>query len=420
MVILDIKDYIDEDNRQFNNTSNYEQLDFDPTELHTDKIKSEIINLKNSLLEEKIETPEFHLLPKIHKANNPGRPVISSINYHTSRISEFVDCYLQPDVKKIISYVKDTPDFIKKIETIDHLSDNSYLVSLDVCSLYTNIPHKEGIETVKQKLRKSKPDISIKSIFTFLKPILTLNNFVFNGINYLQRKSCAMGTKCVPSYANIFMGWFEEEFIFPLLTNVNDFYLSFKDNIFLIWNGTKTEFNDFFKKINQCHPSIKFEYKMSKIEISFLYTTVFNVDNKLRTKVYGKPTNRQSYLHSKSDYPNSTKKCIAYSHRSDLLNNCKRLLNTLTKRGYNKKYTTTQINRTISVPRNELLNKIKTSNTEYLPDFKTIIGKNRHILQIKPKLKETFAEPPILAFKRNKNPKDIIEGNKIFDNKKKI
>ena len=239
-----------------------------------------------------------------------------------------------------------------------------------------------------------------------------------------------MGTKCVPSYANIFMGWFEEEFIFPLVTNVNDFYLSFKDNIFLIWNGTKTEFDDFFKKINQCHPSIKFEYKISKIEISFLYTTVFNVDNKLRTKVYGKPTNRQSYLHRKSDYPNSTKKCIAYSQRSDLLNNCKRLLNTLTKRGYNKKYTTTQINRTISIPRNELLNKIKTSNTERLPltvtynrtlpDLKTIIDKNWHILQIEPKLKETFAEPPILAFKRNKNPKDIIEGNKIFDNKKKI
>ena len=44
-----------------------------------------------SLLEEKIKTPEFHLLPKIHKANNPGRPVISSVNCHTSRISEFVD-----------------------------------------------------------------------------------------------------------------------------------------------------------------------------------------------------------------------------------------------------------------------------------------------------------------------------------------
>ena len=142
----------------------------------------------NYFLEEKIKTPEFHLLPKIHKANSPGRPVISSVNGHTSRISEFVDYYLQPEVKKLKSYVKDTTDFIKKIEAIDHVSDDSYLVTLNVRSLYTNIPHKEGIEAVKQKLKKSKPSISIKVILTFLKLILTLNNFVFNGINYLQKK----------------------------------------------------------------------------------------------------------------------------------------------------------------------------------------------------------------------------------------
>ena len=250
MAILDIRDYIDEANKQLNDTNNYEQLDFDPTELHTEKIKSEINNFKNenvlaleianSLLEEKIKTPEFHL-PKIHKANNPGRPVISSINCHTSRISEFVDYYLQPEVKKLKSYVKDTTDFIKKIEAIDHVSDDSYLVSLDVRSLYTNIPHKEGIEAVKQKLKKSKPSISIKVILTFLKLILTLNNFVFNGINYRQKKVYAMG-----SYPNIFMGWFEEKFIFPLLTNFSNFNLRFVDDIFLIWNGTKTEFDDFF------------------------------------------------------------------------------------------------------------------------------------------------------------------------------
>ena len=59
-----------------------------------------------------------------------------------------------------------------------------------------------------------------------------------------------MGTACAPSYANILMGWFEEKFIFPLLTNLSDFHLRFIDDIFLIWNGTKTEFDDFFKKIN--------------------------------------------------------------------------------------------------------------------------------------------------------------------------
>ena len=110
------------------------------------------------------------------------------------------------------------------------------------------MPHKEGIEAVKQNLKKSKPSISIKVILTFLKLILTLNNFVFNGINYLQKKGCAMGTKCAPSYVNIFMGWFEEKFIFPLLTNLSNFYLRFTDGIFLIWNGTKTEFDNFLKK----------------------------------------------------------------------------------------------------------------------------------------------------------------------------
>ena len=109
----------------------------------------------NSLLEEKIKTPEFHLLPKINKANNPGRPVISSANCHASRISEFVDYYLQPEVKKLKSYVKDTTDFIKTIEAIGHVSDDSYLVSLDVRSLYTNILHKVGTEAVKQKLSQS-------------------------------------------------------------------------------------------------------------------------------------------------------------------------------------------------------------------------------------------------------------------------
>ena len=82
--------------------------------------------------------------------------------------------FLRPEVAKLKSYVQDTLDFIKKIESLNHVSDDSYLVSLDVRSLYTNIPHKEGIEAVKQKLKKSKRSISIKVISALLKFILTL------------------------------------------------------------------------------------------------------------------------------------------------------------------------------------------------------------------------------------------------------
>ena len=80
MVILDIKDYNDEANRQLSNTNNYEQLDFNPTELHIEKIKSEINTLKNKNL----------LTSKT--ANS------LSVNGHSSRILEFVCYYLQPEV----------------------------------------------------------------------------------------------------------------------------------------------------------------------------------------------------------------------------------------------------------------------------------------------------------------------------------
>ena len=122
-----------------------------------------------------------------------------------------------------------------------------------------------------------------------------------------------MGAKYAPNYENIFVGWFEEKFIFLLLTNFKLFLSAFIADIFLIWNCTKTKFDNFLKKINECHPRIKFEYEMSKIEMNFLDTTVFKIDNKLRTKVYVKPNHKRCYLHSKSEHSNSTEKSIAYS-----------------------------------------------------------------------------------------------------------
>ena len=63
------------------------------------------------------------------------------------------------------------------------MNKDTILVTLDVKSLYTNIPNHEGIEAVKSTLNSTsqKPiamEVTIKLMFL----ILTLNNFVFNGI----------------------------------------------------------------------------------------------------------------------------------------------------------------------------------------------------------------------------------------------
>ena len=86
--------------------------------------------------------------------------------------------------------------------------------------------------------------------------------------------------------------------------------------------------------------------------MNFLNTTVFEEDNKLRTKVSNQPTDKVIYTANQNVL--MPLKSIAYSlalrfnkicyNRSELHNKCKRLLNTLTKRGYNKKryYNTNQ------------------------------------------------------------------------------
>ena len=56
------------------------------------------------------------MLPKIHKKKVPvsGRPIVSSCNSPTEKISMLLDIILQPLVLQTKSYIKDTGDFYRK------------------------------------------------------------------------------------------------------------------------------------------------------------------------------------------------------------------------------------------------------------------------------------------------------------------
>ena len=89
----------------------------------------------------------FYTLTKINKPVLTGRPIISGCDGPTERISSFLDHILQPIAKVQKSYLKDTTQFINFIEQ-RKVPNNAILVSMDVTSLYTNIPQEEGITTV--------------------------------------------------------------------------------------------------------------------------------------------------------------------------------------------------------------------------------------------------------------------------------
>ena len=91
--------------------------------------------------------PVLYTLTKIHKPTPVGRPIISGCDGSTERISAFVDHLIQPIAQNQASYLKDTTDFLNFIEKTK-LPKDTILVSMDVTSLYTNIPQEEGITTV--------------------------------------------------------------------------------------------------------------------------------------------------------------------------------------------------------------------------------------------------------------------------------
>ena len=117
---------------------------------------------------------------------------------------------------------------------------------MDVKALYTNIPNHEGIEAMKETLNnQAKKPKATRVIIKFLYLILTLHNFAFNGITYIQKNDCDMGKICAPAYANIFMGKFEKLHIYPYLKNFLTFSCRFIDDILFLSNGTESELINF-------------------------------------------------------------------------------------------------------------------------------------------------------------------------------
>ena len=188
-----------------------------------------------SLLTKDCKPSRFYILPKIHKPGNPERPIVSSCVSPTQGISHFVDYHLASLVQKVPSYIRDTADFLKKLQSIIDLSSETLLVTLDVKSLYTNIPHSEGIEACRAALNTRQVlQPPTKYLIHLIKLILTKNSFIFEGEHYLQIHGTAMGTRMALSYVNIFMC----DLVRRILNQVDNkptIWWRYIDDVFTIW-----------------------------------------------------------------------------------------------------------------------------------------------------------------------------------------
>ena len=214
---------------------------------------------------------------------------------------------VQPLVQKLPSYLRDSTYLINILRDL-RLPDHAILASLDVTSLYTNIPNTEGIQATGSylfKCRSPHQNPTNASLCKLLELVLTTNNFLFDNKEYLQIGGTAMGTKLAPSFANLFMGHVEDKFVYsyPLQPFI---WKRFIDDIFFVWTYGQDELKKFVTHLNTCHDS--------RLDINFLDITITKeTDGTISTNLYCKPTDSHNYLLYSSEHPRHLLNGIPYS-----------------------------------------------------------------------------------------------------------
>ena len=144
IVIWPKNSYLKEAYRQLNDSNHYKKIQKDPTpdiledtkKLAYNLHKSEIIdNMTHKFLttDTTARTPHLYLLPKIHKQNVPGRPIISGCGGPTAKLSQFADHFLKPLLNHIPAYIQDTAHFLCRIFSLNqNLPENIILITIDV------------------------------------------------------------------------------------------------------------------------------------------------------------------------------------------------------------------------------------------------------------------------------------------------
>ena len=116
-----------------------------------------------------------------------------------------------------------------------------------------------------------------------------------------------------PSYASLFMGKFEEDFL-QSRTLAPTVWFRFLDDIFMIWDHSYEELESFISDINSFHPYTIFSCSTSKQCIPFLDVQVIKSSSlSVETDIYEKPTNNHKYLDCTSCHPKSCKDGIPYN-----------------------------------------------------------------------------------------------------------
>ena len=424
--------------RQLSDTNFYSQVDKDLTpsnqKLVKETVKSFIADgslppTANNLIVITPRTSHIYFLPKIHKPNNPGRPIVSACSCPTELISSYLDTLMLPIVQSLPTYIKDTNHALNIFNDFRFSSDSKLLFTMDIKSLYTVIPHTDGLRALKHFFdRRTNPEPSTPTLLRLAELVLTLNCFSFDGQYFNQTNGVAMGTRMGPSYANLFVGYIEELIFQQYTGSKPDFFGRYIDDCIGTTSCSRTELDSFISFVNSFHPSLEFTWEISDSSVAFLDILVSISDNRLTTSIHYKPTDSHSYLLYSSSHPQHTLNSIPYSQflrlrrlcsdDVDFSNQCQLMRSNFLNRGYPNEIVSRSLAKVANVSRESTLLPNTRSPNNRIPfvvtyhplnnAVKPLVSRNHALLTSDPETSNIFSERPLFSFKRDRSIRNFL------------
>ena len=376
---------------------------------------------------------------KTHKPGEKLRPIISQVTTPTYQTAKQLD-------KLIKKYLPQGKMLKSSTEFVELLHGNQYsgnLFSLDVESLFTNVPVHRTINIILDRVYHH-PTISAPVIpkHTLRDSLLICTTEVpfkdMDGKMYIQCDGVSMGSPLGPTFANFFMAEVENR----ALSNIQvSLYCRYIDDIFLICD---TDTLQILQREMMTISGMNFTFERSvNNKLPFLNVLVNFTDDQVRTSVYRKPTDVGKCLNAVSECPDRYKVSVVKgflframtlsSERDEMLLEMNRSKQILVNNGYTNKLIDDEIRKFLRREATEQPPPATTTHKIYYKNFmnpnykrnekaiKDIINNNVNLINSGERLQVVIYYKSIktrnLFMKNNLSPKlrDLARTNSIYD-----
>ncbi|XP_053686394.1 uncharacterized protein LOC128735938 [Sabethes cyaneus] len=313
-VILSAQEYREKMSEMLEDQTTYQKLQTDPT----NKIQKKVNAFADEWLEKKYiekrihaklkmsssEPPRIYGLPKIHKENRPLRPVVSTIGSATYNLAKMLTDAISSTVGQTIHHVRNSFEFANEI-TREEFPTDGILFSLDVKSLYTNVPIELALNCLDERWNAINKNTNIDrtSFLAAVKLVLESTYFVYDGHYHQQHYGVPMGSPLSPVIANVVMERLEQESTHslqgkqvPLL-----YYRRYVDDCLCV--AKEEHIQAILDTFNAFHERLEFTIEREQQgRIKFLDMMLTRENGKVRTNWLPKQTNGR-YLDYTSESP---------------------------------------------------------------------------------------------------------------------